>query len=308
MTTRALTSLFALVLFMGCQSGDTLPAAPHPPIDGEAALESVHRQLSFGHRIPGSPGHAAQLAWMMARLDSLAPQVVADTFQHVTASGDSLTLVNVLARFRPEETRRILLLTHWDTRPRSTEAKDSVQREVPVPGANDGASGTAVLLELARVFGLQAPPMGVDLLFVDGEDYGPELDDMLLGSRRYAEMLPAEGRPVYGVLLDMVGDADARFLQEGYSVEFAPIVVRKVWQAAKRAGFAAHFPETVGDRLGDDHIPLNQARLPTVDVVDFSYGPGNSWWHTPEDTADKLSAATLRMVAEVMAELLYSGG
>ena len=308
MSLRSLSSFLVLASLAACAEATLDAPAARPALDGEAALALVHRQLDFGPRIPGTSGHAAQLAWMVARLDSLAPEVVSDTFHHVTTAGDSLTLVNVMARFRPEEGRRILFLTHWDTRPRSTEARDSAQQAVPVPGANDGASGTAVLLELARVLARQAPPMGVDLLFVDGEDYGPGLDDMLLGAKRYAETLPDEGRPVYGVLLDMVGDVDPRFAPEALSVQYAPIVVRKVWQAARRMGYEAFFPETVADPLTDDHVPLIQAGLPTVDVVDFSYGPGNAWWHTPEDTADKVSAATLKMVGEVMAELIYSGG
>jgi glutaminyl-peptide cyclotransferase len=308
MTTRALIPFVFAASLAGCAEAALEPPAVRPPLDGEAALALVHRQLDFGPRIPGTPGHAAQLAWMVARLDSLAPEVVADTFHHVTAEGDSLTLVNVMARFRPEQGRRILLLTHWDTRPRANEARDPAQRALPVPGANDGASGTAVLMELARVLAQQAPPMGVDLLFVDGEDYGPGIDDMLLGARRYAETLPDEGRPVYGVLLDMVGDVDPRFPPEALSVEYAPIVVRKVWRAARRMGYGDYFPEVATGPLTDDHVPLNQAGLPTVDVVDFSYGPDNAWWHTPEDTADKVSAATLKMVGEVMAELIYSGG
>jgi glutaminyl-peptide cyclotransferase len=308
MTTRVLIPFVLSASLAGCAEAALEPPAVRPPLDGEAALALVHRQLDFGPRIPGTPGHAAQLAWMVARLDSLAPEVATDTFHHVTAEGDSLTLVNVMARFRPEEGRRILLLTHWDTRPRANEARDPAQRALPVPGANDGASGTAVLMELARVLAQQAPPMGVDLLFVDGEDYGPGIDDMLLGARRYAETLPDEGRPVYGVLLDMVGDVDPRFPPEALSVEYAPIVVRKVWRAARRMGYGDYFPEVAAGPLTDDHVPLNQAGLPTVDVVDFSYGPDNAWWHTPEDTADKVSAATLKMVGEVMAELIYSGG
>ena len=308
MTKRALLSFIALAALAGCAEATIDPPAAHPPLDGEAALALVQDQVDFGPRIPGSPGHAAQLSWMLTRLASLAPEVLADTFPHVTTYGDSLTLVNVQARFRPDETRRILLLTHWDTRPRADQARDSAQRDLPVPGANDGASGTAVLMELARIFAAQAPPMGVDLLFVDGEDYGPGSQDMFLGARRYAATLPDEGRPVYGVLLDMVGDIEPRFSQEANSVGYAPIVVRKVWQAARRAGHGEFFPNTVGDPLGDDHIPLNEAGLPTVDVIDFSYGPGNGWWHTPEDTPDKVTAATLKMVAEVVAQLIYSGG
>lgn len=271
-------------------------------------MELVERQVAFGPRVPGREGHAAQLTWMVGLLDSLALDVSVDTFTHVTAGADTLVLSNVLARVRPEAARRILLLTHWDTRPRSDMAADSADRGLPVPGANDGASGTAVLLELARLFAADPPPMGIDLLFVDGEDYGPGVEDMFLGSRRYAERLGTEGRPVYGVLLDMVGDADPLFPVEGYSAELAPIVVRKVWGAARRLGHENIFPERVGGRVGDDHVPLLEAGLPTADVIDLSYGPGNAWWHTPQDTPDRLSPRTLELVGEVLAELIYSGG
>jgi len=279
-----------------------------PSFDGEAAFELVRRQVAFGPRVPGSEGHARQLEWMVAQLDSLAPSMAVDTFVHVTAAGDSLTLFNVTARFTPEATRRILLLAHWDTRPRSDAASDPSLRSTPVPGANDGGSGTAVLLVLARLFAEAPPPMGVDLLFTDGEDYGPEVEDMLLGARRYASRLPEGGRPIYGVLLDMVGDADASFPVEEYSAQFAEVVMRKVWRAAERLGYRDSFSGSVGRRLVDDHVPLIEAGLPTANIIDFTYGPGNAYWHTPGDTPDRLSARTLEMVGEVVAELIYSGG
>ena len=269
----------------------------------------VERQVAFGPRVPGTDGHARQLAWMIARLDSLAPDVQADTFTHVTASGDSLTLTNVLARFRPEEERRIVLLAHWDTRPRSDAAPDSTLHGVPIPGANDGASGTAVLLHLATLLAEAPPPMGVDLLFVDGEDYGPGADDMFLGAKRYAARLEdSDRRPVYGVLLDMVGDVDPRFPVEGFSQQYAPVVVRKVWDAAERLGYRDLFPRRAGDSIGDDHIPLIEAGLPTANIIDFDYGPGNAYWHTPDDVPAHVSARTLGIVGEVVTELLYSGG
>jgi glutaminyl-peptide cyclotransferase len=245
---------------------------------------------------------------MVERLRGLAPELAVDTFSHVTAAGDSLTLYNVLARFVPDATRRILLLAHWDTRPRSDATADSAARALPVPGANDGASGTAVLLELARLFAEVPPPLGIDLLLVDGEDYGPGIDDMFLGARRYASRLGEEARPIYGLLLDMVGDADASFPPEELSAQFAEVVVRKVWRAAERLGVRAHFPTSVGPRIVDDHVPLIEAGLPTANLIDFTYGPGNRFWHTPEDTPERLSAATLGMVGEVVAELVYSGG
>jgi Zn-dependent M28 family amino/carboxypeptidase len=271
-------------------------------------MDLVRRQVDFGPRVPGTDGHARQLDWMLARLDSVAAEVVADTFQHVTTTGDSLDLVNVVARFLPDAPRRIVLLAHWDTRPTSDQAADPSARSIPVPGANDGASGTAVLLALAPLLAQSPPPLGVDLLFVDGEDYGPGVEDMLLGARRYAGELPDEGRPVYGLLLDMVGDADPSFPVEGISAQHANAVVQKVWRAAERLGFREYFPTAVGENLTDDHVPLIEAGLPTANIIDFTYGPGNAYWHTPLDVPENVSATTLGMVGQVVTELIYSGG
>ncbi len=310
----AILALAGLLAAAACDSSSEVqgPFPGRPRFDGTRALELVERQVAFGPRVPGRPGHADQLAWMRATLDSLADDLVVDSFTVVASSGDTLRLTNLVARFKPEEKRRILLLTHWDTRPISDNASEPELEKIPVPGANDGGSGTAVLIELARLFHGQAPPMGIDLLFVDGEDYGPGTEDMFFGSNRYAESLPDQaattGRPIYGVLLDMVGDVDARFPVEEYSFEYARPVVNKVWGAARRLGYASAFPETVGGPVGDDHVPLIEAGLPTADVIDLSYGPGNAWWHTPNDTPDHVSAANLEMVGEVMAELVYSGG
>lgn len=302
--------LLLLSALASCSHPDAQPGPTpgRPAFDGEAALSLVRKQVDFGPRVPGTDGHAEQLAWMRARLDSLAPVSEVDTFFHETAAGDSLTLYNLKAEFLPDATRRILLLAHWDTRPRSDEALDSALQNQPVPGANDGGSGTAVLLELAKMLSSYPPPVGVDLLFVDGEDYGPEVEDMLLGARHYASSLGEGSRPVYGVLLDMVGDIDPLFPIEGISAQLANIVVQKVWRVAERLGYSDFFPSVVGQRVVDDHVPLLDAGLPTANVVDFNYGPGNRYWHTPEDTPDRVSAGTLEMVGEVVAELIYSGG
>jgi len=300
------------VLVIGACQETQVPVGPtpgSPRFDGEAALELVNTQVDFGPRVPGSEGHSRQLAWMVARLDSVAPEVAVDTFSHVTKAGESLTLYTVTARFNPEATRRVLLLPHWDTRPRADEAADPAQRQIPIPGANDGASGTAILLELARMLADSPPPVGVDLLFVDGEDYGPDSDDMFLGARRYADDLPRlSTRPVFGVLLDMVGDADPMFLADDISMQSASVVVQKVWRAAERLGYRDYFPNRVADRVYDDHVILNSAGLPTADLIDFSYGPDNSYWHTLGDTPEHVSAGTLEMVGRVVTELIYSGG
>jgi glutaminyl-peptide cyclotransferase len=304
--------IVTVILLVGACQEIQVPVGPtpgRPRFDGEAALELVRTQVAFGPRVPGTEAHLQQLDWMVARLSALAPEVSVDTFSHVTVAGDSLELFNVSARFRPEATRRILLLAHWDTRPQSDRAADVERQTIPVPGANDGGSGTAVLLQLAELLAGAAPPMGVDLLFVDGEDYGPGIEDMLLGARRYASTLEElDARPVYGLLLDMVGDADPSFPVEGYSAQAANVVVQKVLRAAERLGYRDYFPTRVGESVMDDHVPLIEAGLPTANLIDWEYGPSNRYWHTPEDTPDRLSAAALGMVGEVVTELIYSGG
>jgi Zn-dependent M28 family amino/carboxypeptidase len=245
---------------------------------------------------------------MLAFLEGRADVVAADTFSHTTAGGDTLLLTNVVARFRPRVERRVLLLAHWDTRPWSDRSTDPAEYDVPVPGANDGASGTAVLLELTNLFHEQAPPLGVDLLFTDGEDYGPDSADMFLGARHFARTLPLDPLPIYGLLLDMVADREGSFPVEGYSARHAPEVVRRIWELAAQMGYGTSFPTRVGEPIMDDHLPLIQAGIPVANIIDFEYGPGHSLWHTPRDLPENTSSATLGIVGEVVAELIYRGG
>jgi hypothetical protein len=284
-----------------------------PAFDGTRAFALVERQVGFGPRVPGTVGHEAQLAWMLELLRGRADTVVVDSFTHVTRAGEILPLTNVRAVWTPSPTRsdgrRLLLLAHWDTRPRSDNSTVPGADTIPVPGANDGASGVAVLLELSRLLTEQAPPVTVDLLFVDGEDYGPTGVDMYLGSRRFARRMASDYEPAYGILLDMVGDVDPSFPIEGYSAERAPRVAQRVWSIARELGYGPSFPQRVGTRIGDDHLPLNDAGLPTIDIIDFTYGGSDSpWWHTPEDRPEHVSASTLEMVGEVVAEVVYRGG
>jgi glutaminyl-peptide cyclotransferase len=279
-----------------------------PDFPGDEAHRLLAEQVGFGPRIPGSAGHARQLEWMRAWLAARADSLEVQSFTAVTTDGESLELTNLLARYLPERADRILLVTHWDTRPLADQSATPEDRERPVPGANDGASGTAVLLQLAEMFARNPPPVGVDLLFVDGEDYGPSTADMFLGARHFAENLPAGYQPLYGVLIDMVGDRSPRFPVEGYSAQYAPEVVQRVWSVARDLGYGDVFVEETVGAISDDHVPLNQAGIRTVDVIDFEYGPGNSLWHTPQDVVENTSAESLDMVGEVLAELVYRGG
>ena len=285
--------------------GETALVNPRT-FSGEAALRYAGTQVEFGPRVPGQPGHTAMAAWLDSLLRTRADTVHAQRWTHVTSDGDSLPLVNFLAQFNPASTRRILLLAHWDTRPMSDAAAPELQN-IPVPGANDGASGVAVLLGVADALDSIPPSIGVDLLFVDGEDYGdfsarPQVD-VLIGSRYYAanQLTPP---PLFAVLFDMVGDRDLRIQREGNSIIGAPEVVELVWNAAANAGYSSIFVGHEGMSATDDHLELQKVGIRAIDVVDFSYGPGNTWWHTPEDTMDKISATSLAVVGSVALEVI----
>ncbi|MBA4157184.1 MAG: M28 family peptidase [Gemmatimonadetes bacterium] len=305
--------LVALLGFMvACQNaGGDVPGteslaqrAERPSFRAAEAFAHLERQVAFGPRVPGTAGHGAQLEWMRQFLDERADTVIEQPFTHRTAAGDVLRMTNVFARFRPEATRRILLLAHWDTRPAADQDPDPANRRLPVPGANDGASGVAVLLELADMFARQLPPIGVDILLTDGEDYGPDTEDMFLGARYFAANLPGGYRPLYGVLLDMVANRNPRFPIEGYSNRYAPDVARRVWEVARQLGYADVFPAQVGPTVQDDHVPLNQAGIRTINIIDMEY----PYWHTVRDVPENTSPETLRIVGEVVAELVYRGG
>jgi len=275
-----------------------------PPFDAARAYALLQRQVAFGPRVPGTPGHAAQLAWMTDTLRALADTVAVQRFTHVTARGDTLRLANVFARFRPELPDRVLLVAHGDTRPTADNEPDSARRARPIPGANDGASGTAVLLELAHVLSSHSPPVGVDLLFVDGEDYGPESEDMYLGSKHFAANLPPGYRPLYGIVVDMVADRDPSFPVEAYSREYAPEVVDRVWRLAEELGYGHRFQPTTGGPVMDDHVPLNRAGIRTIDIIDFDY----AHWHTLADDLPNTAPDGLEAVGTVLVELIYRGG
>jgi glutaminyl-peptide cyclotransferase len=278
-----------------CQSTPDVPFVRE--FDGEVARTYVARQMEFGHRIPGTPPHAAMATWLEAELRSRADEVVVQRWIHQSAAGDSLPLVNLIARFRPELTERILYLAHWDTRP-VADAGGSSDPTAPMPGANDGGSGVAILLGVADALKAVPPGIGVDLLFVDGEDYGDfgTDTDVLIGAKYYAQNQLPGTPPRFAVLFDIVGHAGAIFEKEGYSVIAAPGVVDRVWEVAAQLGYQDTFVPRVGIQVTDDHVPLQRAGLAAIDII----GYGNyDHWHTPDDTLDKISAGMLQIVGDV---------
>jgi len=275
--------------------------------DAAQAMSWVRYQVDAGPRVPGMPGHKTVAEWLVRELRARADSVEVQAFRHVTVGGDTLALENIIARFRPAEPNRILYLTHWDTRPVAENDPDSSKRDQPIPGANDGASGTAMLLEVADALKKAPPSVGVDLLFVDGEDYGSfESDsgkDVLIGSRYFAQHLSAGYKPLFAVLWDMIGGRDQVIYEEANSLDRAPEVVERVWSTAEDLHLGAMFRPTNGGYMTDDHVPLLEAGIRAIDVIGFENY--RAWHHTLEDTIDKVSETSLGDVGRLALALLH---
>ncbi|MDD4052500.1 MAG: M28 family peptidase [candidate division Zixibacteria bacterium] len=287
----------AVVAATGCGSGGNRP----PAFDGNRALTLLQQQVALGPRTPGSESWQAFQTMLRRLCDSLG---IAGTTQVFTyndyLTGNTISLANWIVSINPGERDRVLVAAHYDSRPRADRDPDSTRRNLPIPGANDGASGSAMLMHLMELLSTHPPRIGVDLVFFDGEDYGPsgKLDQYLLGSTYFAAHSPNRYR--YGILLDMIGDRDLRIYREGYSERYAWEIDDKVWKTAARLGATA-FVDSVGTEVIDDHIPLVGAGIPMIDIIDFDY----PYWHTTADTPDKCSAASLEAVGRVVMEVIY---
>jgi glutaminyl-peptide cyclotransferase len=296
--------LFPVTLALALGLAACARETPPPPreFDSPAAFEYLKTQVAFGPRIPGTPPHEHTAQWLDSLLRGRADTLVVQAWIHVTAARDSLPLHNFIARFNPRATTRVLFLAHWDTRPHS-DGPASKNPRAPVPGANDGASGVAVLLAVADALKKHPPTIGVDLLFDDGEDYGDfnqQPNDVLIGARYYAAHLPPGPLPKYAVLFDLVADKDLQIYQEGNSLTGAPEIVNLVWGVARKAGHQDVFIDAPKHTLTDDHVELQKVGIKAIDVVDFDYPS----WHTPDDTIDKVSAASLQVVGDVAVALV----
>lgn len=284
----------------GCQSapGGAADAAATtaPEFDGAKAMDWLQRQVAMGPRVPGTPPHAA-VQKMLA--GALGDRTQTQAFTHATAQGD-VAMANIIGQYGPTTGSRILLCAHWDTRPFADQDPTPANQSKPIPGANDGASGVAVLLELSRLFRASPPPVGVTIVLFDGEDWGRTLQEMFLGARYFAEH-QVGGAFRYGILLDMIGDSDLQIFREQNSQDRARAVVDRVWKAAADL-HCGSFRDSVKYAIEDDHLPLLDKGIPTIDVIDFDYPP----WHTLQDTVDKCSSQSLKAVGDVLRRVVYS--
>ena len=277
--------------------------------DGTRAMEHLEYQCNFGPRFPGSEGHDNFADSLKVFLDNLVEMnlVYKDSITS-PISNEFVEITNFHVRFNPRASDRILFLAHWDTREFS-DKDDLDLRSEPVIGANDGASGTAILMTLAEMMSKNPPiNIGVDLLFLDGEDMGTygDPDSWALGAKMFSKDIK-EPLPKYAICLDMVGDREQEFFIEGFSYRYAPEIVKKVWSLANNLGYT-QFKYSLGQQIVDDHYVLfKNTGIPSIDIIDFNYpNASENYWHTTRDTPDKCSAESLEAVGTVISTLIYN--
>ncbi|MBN9501781.1 MAG: hypothetical protein BGO01_06240 [Armatimonadetes bacterium 55-13] len=262
--------------------------------DKSLAWKHLTKQCSFGPRNPGSKGYNECKKYLTDEVKKYCDDVKTVDFKHIwSVTNRYVEMTNIIGEQNWKRAKtRILLIAHWDTRPTSDMDPDDDKTGLPIIGANDGASGVAVLLELMRVMKDRLPKdIGVQYLLTDGEDLGPDLSEMFLGAVNYSKNLP-DPKPNYGILLDMIGDKDLRVPMEPNSLRFAGPLVKAFYQNAGKIGLSDTFPLVYGPTIEDDHICINEAGIPTIDLIDFDYAP----WHTQADTVDKCSAESLHKI------------
>ncbi|MBX2961382.1 MAG: M28 family peptidase [Cyclobacteriaceae bacterium] len=300
-----------------------------PQFNGDSAYHFVGRQVEFGPRIPNTPAHRKAGDYFTNQFNAYGAVVTEQRFEATTYGNQKLSLRNIIASFKPENTRRILLAAHWDTRPFAD--KDPQNPKAYFDGANDGASGVGVLLEIARVFHANGlPEVGVDIILFDGEDwgfdestasrlYGNTADYKLpknldswwcLGSQYWSKNRHKPNYSAYfGVLLDMVGGKDARFVKEGASMEYAPNIVDKTWKAAHQLGYGHLFLNKREGAITDDHIFVNEyARIPMINIVHYDPLEGyfGDFHHSTSDNMENISQETLEAVGRTLLHVIYN--
>lgn len=303
----------SLLLSLLLTATPNAPSAPSPKskaaesaFDSTRAYRYLKEQCAFGPRSPESEGHKRAIAYFTAHFKSLGQTPVLQTFTHKDMSdGHPVPLTNFIVPIpgTDPKLKPIVFCAHWDSRPRADQEASEMLRQSPILGANDGASGTAIVMELANQFKKKAPLQTVFLVLFDGEDYGREgnIEEYFLGARYFANNLPAANLE-YVLLFDMVGDRDLQLPMEQNSLKQSPAIVQKIWARAQSLGLKA-FQQLPGPSVLDDHMPIQSKGVPAIDIIDFQYPA----WHTQGDTPDKCSAHSLGVVGRLAASLAYRG-
>jgi len=333
-----LAALVGLLLLTGCpdkkatETADSgVPAEarlPKAPVfNADSAYAFTAKQVAFGPRVPNSKAHVATGNWLVAKLKSYGLKVMEQPFEAMTFDGTNIRARNIIAQYQPQAARRVAIFGHWDTRPFADDEKDPKKKNAPMDGASDGASAVAVALEMARQLSQQpdslAPNVGVDFIFFDAEDWGhdettqADLKDQLAGSgtdswclgSQYwaAHLLPANYKPQYGVLLDMVGAKGGKFTREETSRTYARGPLDKIWNTAAQLGYSDFFRFEDTNAITDDHVYTNKAGIPTIDIYHYNspaaYFP--AYHHTTADNMSIIDRKTMKAVGQTLLQVLY---
>lgn len=274
-----------------------------PDFNDQNAFQHLEKQCEFGPRVPGTEAHIKCRDYLLETLRKFADRVQQQPFQEtIEPDKNRVTCYNIIANFHSDKKRRVLFCAHWDTRPWADRDPNPANHKKPVPGASDGASGVAVLLEIARIIDITPPKYGVDIVLFDAEDFGTygQNETWALGSKQFAQHMVSSYHPEFGILLDLIGDADQQLYIEQNSYKYARAIVDRVWKMAEQMGIAEFIPEVRFD-VYDDHLNLLEIGIPSIDIIDFDY----KYWHTVEDTPDKCSPRSLDNVGRVLLGILY---
>lgn len=297
---------------------NSTPLVKAPDFNADSAYIYVKKQVDFGPRVPNTEAHRACGDYLAKQLESFGAKVYNQYADLMAYNGTILKSRNIIGVYNPDTKKRVLLFAHWDTRPYA-DAGEEKHHHTPIDGANDGASGVGVLLEIARHLQQQAPAIGIDIIFFDSEDYGtPDFyqgayknDTWCLGSQYWGRVPHVDGYNArYGILLDMVGGKNATFYKEQFSQRTAGKYVNKIWNTAHRLGFGNFFPKEKGTEVTDDHMYVyNLRQIPCVDII--NYDPNcdtgfGDFWHTIDDTMDIIDKGTLNAVGQTLLEVIYN--
>jgi len=297
-------SIFILtsIILMSCQTDET-------QFDGYSAFNWLEQQCEFGPRNPGSNGYYQCQDFLIYNLKEFSDTVFTQSFTYTELrNNNTYDLNNIVAQFNINSGKHLLLGAHWDTRPWADRDLDISNRSTPIIGANDGASGVAILMELAKMFNTNSPPINVTLVLFDGEDMGVEgvNNSWAKGSQYFAENLPIQ-KPDFGIIVDMIGDSNLEIPIERYSYRVAPDLVNELWDLAEKLRLPA-FQNRLGYDIYDDHIPLWEiAGIPAIDLIDFNYPNQRiNYWHTLNDIPQNCSSESLEQVGQLLSNYIYS--
>ncbi len=321
---KVLFILLTIFPFLACNKAIQSQKTEIKPIDvpqfsADSAYLYIKQQVDFGARVPNTKAHEECATYLVAKLKQFGAEVIEQKADLKAFDGTVLKSNNIIGTFNPKVENRILLISHWDSRPWADHDPDPANRKKPVMAANDGASGVGVLLEMARLMGKNNPTIGVDIIFIDSEDYGqPENenggsseDSWCLGTQYWAKHPHIPGYTArFGILLDMVGAPQATFYREQASDFYAQSIVTKVWSQAQSLGFGNYFINQPGGAITDDHIYVNKLiGIPTIDIIQYDPNSGSgfgSYWHTTHDTMENVDKNTLNAVGTTLMHVVYN--